>query len=512
MAGLKQKSRLTKAVDALSAAFPGWAEKRVVARHNLDVMASMGPGYNGGKTSFNRPTVYPTSGPEDVVTGGSYDFLVAACMNGYRNDPITRSIVDVVSTYMGESRPVATTDDPEFNKEATEYFNDVWWQMADARRRPGVDFGTIQNMWSKWSFIGGDMLFALHEGSLYPYEGLQVKTPSDLRSDKNVINGVRVEPGGAHRISHYYVAKDVNRSGYGTTAAKDFQRIAQSNAIFAPSKYWRASMLRGVPELHSVVDALADADKVNSNIQNMIKLQSSIWTIERKDSGVKTAGSRMLNAGSKGEQAQIDKASHGMRVKVNGNPKDDFMMNKMDNPGANHVPYMMHHMRMIAAGVGLPLEMVLHLFTNGSYTANRAARVDFAKFITDRWAWRNKVLNQRVWNWVIAKAIKEGRIRKAPVGANGLSQWHKCSWTLPYFPQIDEGKEIAADVRQWGAAVLGLEDIAQEQGRTRAQLLDAHDGDIAEMKRRAEDLGVTLAEYANEFFKSPAQNAEANRA
>jgi capsid protein len=355
------------------------------------------------------------------------------------------------------------------------------------------------------------MLFALHDGSLYPYEGLQIRTPADLRADKNIINGVRLEPTSPHRISHYYVAKDMNKCGYGTTAAKDFQRIAQSQAIFAPSKYWRASMLRGVPELHSVVDALADADRVNANIQNMIKLQSSIWTIERKGAGIKGPGSSRFMDKGNGNQTQIDKAPHGMRVKTEGKPGEDFIMNKMDNPGSNHVPYQMYDARRIAAGVGLPLEMVLHLFTNGSYTANRAARVDFAKFITDRWAWRNKVLNQRVYNWVIAKAIKEGRIRKAPVGPNGLSEWHKCSWTLPYFPQIDEGKEIAADVRQWGAAALSLSDMAQEQGRTRGQLLDAHDVDIADMQARAKVLGITLAEYANEFFKSPAQQAEANR-
>lgn len=487
----------------IEAAAPTWAERRAVARYNLKaIKGAMRPGYAGGRGSRRRQGVYGSTAREDVASAGTYDSLIASAMNLYRNDPMTRSIVDVVSTYMGESRPDASTSDTDFNKEATEYFNTVWWGMADARRRPGVDFGTMQDVWAKWSFIGGDMLFVLFDGALYPYEGLQMGTPADLRGDKSVINGVRIQEKAPNRITHYYLRKN-GLTGSSLSTTKDFMRIRQNQAIFAPSKYWRSAMLRGVPELHGVVDALQDQDNVNTNVMDMIKLQASIWTVEKKGSVGNFPGSRFIDTNSAdGQQVEYTKADYGTRVQTTGSPADDFIMNKLDNPGSMHVPYMEYSARVISAGVGIPMEMVLHLFTSGSYTAHRAARVDFKKYILNKWAWRNKILNQRVYNWVIAKAIKEGRIRPAPISeTTGTSEWHKATWSFPYFPQIDEGKEIAADVRQWSAATQSLQDFAQENGRTRVQLLDAHDEDVNEMKARAKKIGVTLNEYSNEYFK-----------
>ena len=74
--------------------------------------------------------------------------------------------------------------------------------------------------------------------------------------------------------------------------------------------------------------------------------------------------------------------------------------------------------------------------------------------------------------------------------------------------QIDEGKEITADVKKWGACQDSLGDWGRESGRTRDQLLNAHDGDVEEMKRRADALGVTLSEYAGELFKASAAAGE----
>ena len=489
------RTRLDKTIAAL---FPGWALRRTAARHNLSVMASLSPSYQGNVTTRRRPYYSATTAREDTATSGDYSQQIAAAMQLYRNDPMTGSIVDTVATYMGESHPTATTNDAEFNAEATDYFNQVWWGMADARRRPGIDFGALQTLWSKWCWVGGDMLYALHDGALYPYEGLQIATPAKLRQDKQIVNGVRVQKGAPHRITHYYV---VNRTGLGK---EEFQRIRWNEAIYAPNENWRTAMLRSVPALHRVIDALQDWDSTNNNMQGLIDMQSRVWTVERKGSLTNMPGSRLLDSDStNGTQTEYSKADWGARFRINGDPDKDFKFNRMDNPSQTHVPYMEYMARVISAGCGLPMEMVLHLFTNGSYTANRAARCDFAKFVMGRWGWRNKVLNQRVWNWVIAKAIKENRIRPAPIHPVLGNEWHKCSWTLPHFPQIDEGKEITADIRQWGAAVTSLSDLAQERGITRQQLLDAHDADIGEMQERAATLGVTLDQYAKELFTKP---------
>ena len=488
---------LDKAIEAVS---PTLAEDRAISRHNIGVYNFWKQqGYDGGQDTRRRANTGIDRHSEDYITAGTYDQVIANLFQLYRNDPMTKSIVDVIPTYMGESRPLAATDDTNFNEEATSYFNDVFWNQADARRRPGVDFGTLQTLWTKYSYLGGDMFFAIMGDSLFPYEGLQIQTPSKLRADKQIVNGIRVDGKSTNRITHYYIT-DGDANG-------KYTRLPENAGFFAPSKYWRPCMLRAAPELHSVVGALQDYGETATNVQSKIKFESMLFTVERKDSVQGGVGNKLVSRGGVGEQVEHSEADFGLRFKTSGSPKDDFQLSNMNNPGSQHVPYMEHAGRVIGSGVGLPYEAIMHLYTNGSYTANRAARADLMQYLTDRWAWRNKVLNQRVYNWQIAKAINRGDIRPAPM-ANGRSQWSKCTWSLPHLRQIDEGKEITADVKKWGACQDSIADWGRESGRTRDQLLNAHDGDVEEMKRRADALGVTLSEYSGELFKASAAAGE----
>jgi len=265
-------------------------------------------------------------------------------------------------------------------------------------------------------------------------------------------------------------------------------------------------MLRSVPDLHGVIDALHNFNRTQDNVQQRILFESMIFSVERKGAVGNIPGSRLLNSSSQdGAAVEHSKADWGMRLKVNGDPDKDFKFPEMKNPSGNYTQVMEFMARAIAAGTGFPYEVVMHLYTNGSYTANRAARLDFAKALMQRWAWRNKVLNQRVWNWRIAKAIKEGALPPAPVDPDtGLSQWHKCSWSLPHFPHIDEGKEVVADIKQWGCGQESMADWAQQKGQTRDQMLDAHDMDISEMQRRADALELPLEQYMGELFTASA--------
>ena len=496
-------NRLDRLIAAVS---PDLAYKRAVARHNLKVMASISStgysysdGYNGGKYGRGRPQPAASTMVEDMASGYTYENMIANAMQLYRNDPMTRSIVDVCGTYLGESRPTATTSDTAWNDLATEYFNEYWWQQADARGRSGVDFGEIQQLWDKWCWLGGDMLFLLMDGQLLPYEGVQIKTPSKLRADKNIINGIRVQGTAPWRISHYYICE---RNGM----KQDFKRIRASQGILAGSRNWRFAMLRAIPDLHSIIDALYNYNKTNDNVQKRIEFESMLFTVERKGAVGNMPGSRMIGVDStKGTQVEHTKADWGLRMKINGDPDKDFKLSQMQNPNSNYTQVMEHMARAICAGTGFPYEIVMHIYTSGSYTANRAARLDFAKALMGRWAWRNKVLNQRVWNWRIAKAVKAGELPPAPVNQRtGLSEWNKCAWTLPHFPHIDEGKEVVADIKQWGCGQESLADWAQQKGITRSQMLDAHDVDIKEMQARADTLGIPLEQYMGQLFTASA--------
>jgi len=505
----KETKTSTRFERFLTRYMPGVAYGRAVHRHNLDVLASVSTayttnsgGYKGGHYGRLRSAPGRSTASEDTAASWTYRNMIANAMQLYRDDPMCKSVVDVCNTYMGESRPTATTSDPVWNKQATEFFGSYWWQQADARNRPGVDYGEIQNLFDRWCWVGGDMLFALYDGKLLPYEGLQIATPSDMATDKRVVNGVRTRASEPWPITHYYITDP----DAGPGSKQDFKRVRANEVIWAGARNWRFAMLRSVPDLHGVIDALHAFGKTNDNVQKRIEFESMLFTVESKGAVGNMPGSKFIaNNAAKGTQLEQRKTDWGMGLKVAGDVDKSFKFAQMTNPQGNYVEVMEYMARIISAGTGFPYEVVMHVYTNGSYTANRAARLDFAKALLFRWGWRNKILNQRVYNWRIARAIKHGELPPAPVNADtGRSEWHQCAWTLPHFPHIDEAKEVLADIKQWGCGQESIADWAAQKGVTRDQLLEAHDEDIRAMQSRADTLKIPLEVYMGQLFAASA--------
>ena len=74
-----------------------------------------------------------------------------------------------------------------------------------------------------------------------------------------------------------------------------------------------------------------------------------------------------------------------------------------------------------------------------------------------------------------------------------------------------EGKEVVADIKQWGCGQESMADWAQQKGQSRAEMLDAHDEDIREIKRRADELEMPLEQYMGQLFTAAASpDTEAN--
>jgi hypothetical protein len=479
----------------------------VRARHNAQAMLDISRGrYNSGyHDGRRRDRMTGGTESEDHIMRSDYPYMVASAMHVYRNNPLARSIVDTVTRYMGQSRPTATTSDPEWNKRATEFFNEYWWNVSDARARQGVDFGTLQDQWNFCAFTMGDQLYQPVNGRLFTWEGVQIATPMKLNGNRNVVNGVLVRDAWPHQVTHYYVCET---GRYGETDRNNFQRLNRWDVFYSPARIFRPAQVRAVPDLHGVIDALRDFDDTADGVRSKVKFDTMILTRER-DGAVNTAGGRLLSRDSTGTKSEISRAENLMRIKVNGDP-NDFQITEMKNPNGEYMPFMEFDARLITAGVGFPVEVALHLYTNGSYTANRAARCDFKKYILDRWAWRNKVMTQPIWNWIIASAINRGLLPPAPINElTGVSDWYKAAWSLPHFEQIDEGKDADADAKLWGLGQESGQDWAQERQMSVEQMLERRDVFIRDCAERAKGHGLTLREYMPGLFVQPdAQKVE----
>ena len=489
---------------------PAWAERRATARHNIRVLdgwSQHSGGYAGGSQTRDRRNQagYRSRGQdEENLTRNTLTNMRLESMDLYRNNPLCESGVDGIVKYLGHSVPTARTaakasdkiQAAQWDKAATDWFTGYFWNRADASRRPGVTFGQHQDYVEMASWLTGDMAFVIESDGLVPIEGERIETPAKLSADTSIVRGVRRD--GKGRWSHIYVC---DRGRGGEVDRASFQRVPMANVIFCPW-YWRPDQLRGVPGLHSVIDSLRDHEEIHQYTKNKVKHEAMLFTKERTGAVKNRPGARLLDNGD-GSKTEVQEVNWGMRVRVDG-AVDDFQFAQGQTPHAQYVPFLEYDGQLIAAGMGIPYEVLIHLFTNGSYTAQRTARMDFYHLLLDEHAWRVRVFNQRVWNYHIARAMADGYLPPAPTDARGISLFSEVSWSLPHMLEIDIGKEVAAQKEQWQLGTGNLEQFASERQTTREKLLAAKRSDIEaaakiadELNRAHPGLGLTWRDIIN---------------
>jgi len=152
----------------------------------------------------------------------------------------------------------------------------------------------------------------------------------------------------------------------------------------------------------------------------------------------------------------------------------------------------------VAAALSIPYEYLMMIVTAGSYNAQKGARLAFA----DTCRLRHKRLTvpalSRVWNWRIAKAIKDGELPPAPTlrRFDGIvvSQWYKVRWGMPRFQDIDVAKDVSARSASWAAG--------------QSSLRDGDDDPVSTLKAKATDIieADTIADTLNGQLKTARVN------
>jgi hypothetical protein len=85
---------------------------------------------------------------------------------------------------------------------------------------------------------------------------------------------------------------------------------------------------------------------------------------------------------------------------------------------------------------------------------------------------------QPVWNWRIAKAIKEGQLPPAPVDARGVSEWYKVRWQTPEFGWVDPQSENQGHILAINAGASSLTEWCGKRGRDAEDVLREKGADI----------------------------------
>lgn len=404
------------------------------------------------------------------------DTLVLKLNEMYRNSELVRGICNRFSDYVVHTgiRPQAQTTSREWNDEAEAFFLE-WCKICDFRQRPGFDMFRLQWIAELDDKLKGESGYVLlANGQLQPIDMERVRTPSKKAEDPLVTQGLQFAANGI--LTGYYIC---GRNQNGTVDPEKYEFVRRENFIHLLSP-WRIEQCRGIPELAPIVRKIGNISDTDKNISRKVKNESMQFLKIKREQASSFANEMPRNTTKRtdtaGASTIVDRHEWGQVWKLGKD--EDVSSFDGTTPHAQYIPFQEWEIKLIASAVGLPWEFILMVFTDGSYSAQRSALLHALHKFVGRHSHLSRHMMQRIWNWRIAKAIKEGAISKAPLDARGISQWYKVDWSLPNMGWVDPESSVKADAASWRLGTKSMKGIVGGYGGDRDTVFAEKAADI----------------------------------
>jgi lambda family phage portal protein len=399
---------------------------------------------------------------EDSMVGdSSREMIRQRCADLRRNNAIVAGVCNRIASFVVGTGviPQAKTKDPKWNKAAEQ-----WWgeysKVCDVRQRQNMR----QLQWMATSLRpthGGLYFNLLDNGQTQPIECERILQPQKESDRKNCVEGVRVDPGTGIALAYCIHSRDKD----GTfTGPHSETWVRRENMVPVISPAWRADQVREIPDLAPVVPHLQDIHEMNQYTLNTAKAQSGYVGFLKKQGGL---GMNSMPRGSVASptvgQRQIFRQDWGQVLE--GQPGDDLDLKVSPTPGTQHIPYMQMQLGFCAAALDFPYEFLTLDFSKADYSRFKGILLWVNKTCRPWRCWLNESMNQRLWNWRIAKAIKSGALPPAPTDDRMVSEWYKVEWQAPEEPWVDRQEANQADMMEWQMGLGTVSDMVKRRGR-----------------------------------------------
>lgn len=302
------------------------------------------------------------------------------------------------------------------------------------------------------------LLLPFFERGDWPYstrfrsvEADRVCNPNNKRDDETLSGGFELDENGATAAIHVLQGSPSRR--FLRSKAK-WERIplfadnGARNVLILSNHNLRAGQTRGVPDLSPVIEVIKQAGRY-IDAELMASVISSKFTVFIKSEGGGARDPYAPGAGGGGDEDYDDTEPRDLRL-------GDGLVTELDegesietaNPGrpnAQFDPFVTALWRQIGGALGIPFEILLKHFT-ASYSASRAALLQFASYIlVDR---ADVVVNvcQPYYEAIIAEAVARGRLHMPGFFKDPMIRRAYCRalWHGPVMGEIDELKAANA--------------------------------------------------------------------
>jgi lambda family phage portal protein len=443
---------------------------------------AMALGYDAGESNRVRKDLgWGRSTPRDeesfIAGDGTRELIRLKANDLRRNNPIVAGACDRLQTFVVGAGivPQARTSSDDWNKSAEQFYRE-WEKVCDYRQRVRLHDLRNQAVGLRPTH-GGLYLQLMDNGQINPIECERIRDPQEPADRAGYTDGVKLA--GAGVIAGYMVH---SRDRNGTFSEKHPEvMVPRANMIPVINPAWRPDQVREIPLLASIVNALKDLGEMNDYTLWSAKWQAqNVGALKKQGGPGANAGPRGSSTASTVGQRQTFKTEWGMFYELF--PNEDVVNLSSNIPNVQHIPYMQWQLALASQALGVPYEFFTLDFSKCDYSRMKGVLL-FVNHALRPWRrWLAENMDQRLWNWRIAKAIKDGDLAPAPTEVrNGVrvSEWYKVDWQPPEELWIDRQESNQADTLEYQA---GLTTHAAMAGRRGLDSEDTLRAKAREMK------------------------------
>ena len=444
--------------------------------------------YEGAGQSLRRSyldTSY-TSARFDV-TSSTRQAIVRKSRFFEQNNAVMNRLGDLFESYtVGSSFSVQpASSDPAWNLKAKKWF-DIWSRYPDIGSRQS--FGTLMGQAARGWFFDGESFVLLTKGEsgkprIQLIEAQSISTPGGMEKDETVFDGIRFDPRTGRAVS-YFIGSEKTQGNL-----TDVRSIPSDSVvhIYEPN---RPGQLRGLPFVSCVINDLHDLDDLQKLEMEACKLGASVAQIVKTVSGEIQASS--LRAGITSSATQNTAESYyeqvfGSAVKVMKNG-DSFEQFATERPGVNMREYWRQLTEKVCSGVGIPYVLVYPESMQG--TVYRGALDMSAVWFRSR----HQVMSsaaRRIYEYVMEYAIKtDPNLNAAP------ADWYEVSITAPRSPNVDVGRNSAAQLAELEAGIVTYDEVYGARGLDWRSSLEAKAQQALFVRQLAEKYNLDVSEIS----------------
>jgi lambda family phage portal protein len=351
----------------------------------------------------------------------------------------------------------------------------TWIEQCDADG--AYDWYGLQTLVARTVVESGECLVRFRprreEDGISPPLQLQVLEPDYLDSTRTgrtdtgyAIQGIQFDLVG-RRVGYWLFDRHPGEASTLVGSTLPTSKLVPASEVLHVYRKDRPGQERGVPWLAPVIMRMRDLDDYEEAELVRKKIEACFAAFVVGGDPGRTLGASRTDAGS---AKRIESFEPGMIAYLSDSEDVRFAT---PQPSSGYPEYVRHQLRAVAAGLGMPYEVLTGDLSQTNYSSVRAGLLEFRRLI-DQFRWQVLIpqLCQPVWKRVMSLAGVDASV----------------TWTPPKWEWVDPAKEAAAVQSNVRNGLTTLREAISEMGYDPDEQL----AEIAATNKVLDQLGIVL--------------------